>query len=46
MINFDDAKKKKTQARDPKKFQIPDDLYKILIIGGWKSWKNNALLNK
>ena len=34
MINFDDAKKKKTQARDPKKFQIPDDLYKILIIGG------------
>ena len=45
MINFDDAKKKKTQARDPKKFQIPDDLYKILIIGGWKSWKNNALLN-
>ena len=35
MINFDDAKKKKkTQAHHPKKFQIPDDLYRILIIGG------------
>ena len=42
MINFDDAKKKKqtnkqTQAHDSKRLQIPDDLYRILIIGGWRS---------
>ena len=43
MINFDDAKKtnkqtnKQTQAHDSKRLQIPDDLYRILIIGGWRS---------
>ena len=45
MINFDDyANENKTQ-HNLKRWSIPDHRYRIVILGGSRSGKTNALLN-
>ena len=39
MINFDDVTKENIKEHNPNQPQIPDPLYKILIIGGSGSGK-------
>ena len=45
MINFDDYTNENIIEHNSKWPYIPDDPYKILIIGGSGSGKTNALLN-
>ena len=45
MINFDDVIKEETKEHHPNWPQIPNHLYKILIIWGSGSWKTNLLFN-
>ena len=45
MFNFDYITKKDIKEHNPKWPEIPDHLYRILIIGGSGSGKVNALLN-
>ena len=45
MINFDDVIKEETKEHNPNWPQIPNHLYKILIIWGSGSWKTNLLFN-
>ena len=45
MINFDDYTNENKAEHNPKWPYIPDDPYRILIIGGSGSRKTNALLN-
>ena len=45
MINFDDYANENKAKYNPKGPYIPDHPYRILIIGGSKSGKANALLN-
>ena len=44
MINCDDVTKKNIKEHNPNSTQIPDYLYKILIIGGSGSGKKNHCL--
>ena len=43
MINFDDVVKENITERNPNCPEIPDYLYRILIIGGSGSGKPNSL---
>ena len=45
MINFDDVTNENKTQHNPKWPSIPDHPYKILITGGSRSGKTNALLN-
>ena len=45
MIDFDDVTNENKTQHNPKWPSIPDHPYKILIIGGSRSGKTNALLN-
>ena len=45
MINFDDYADENKTEHNLKKPHIPDNPYRILIIGGSESGKTNALLN-
>ena len=45
MINFDDYTSENKTEHNLKWLYIPDQPYKILIIGGSRSGKLNALLN-
>ena len=45
MINIDDCTNKNQTKDNPRWPYIPDDSYRILIIGGFESGKTNALLN-
>ena len=45
MINFDDYNNENTIEHNSKWSYIPDQPYRILIIGGSGSGKTNALLN-
>ena len=45
MINFDDYTNEKETEHNLKCPYIPDHPYRILIIGGSRSGKTNALLN-
>ena len=45
MINFDDCINENKYEHNPKWPYIPDHPYRILIIGGSRSGKTNALLN-
>ena len=45
MINFDDYANEDKTEHNLKWLYIPDDTYRILIIGGSGSVKTNALLN-
>ena len=45
MFNFDYITKEDIKEHNPNWPRIPDHLYKILIIGGSRSGKTNALLN-
>ena len=45
MFNFDNITKKDIKEHDPNRPEIPDHLYKILIVGGSGSREANALLN-
>ena len=45
MINFDDYTKQNKTEHNQKWSYIPDHPYRILIIGGSRSGKTNALLN-
>ena len=45
MINFDDVTKENIKEHDPKWPQIPDNSYRILIIGGSRSRKTNSLFD-
>ena len=45
MINFDDVTKENTKRPNPNYLQIPDHPYRILIIAGSGSQKNNSLFN-
>ena len=45
MINFDDITRENIKENYSNWPQIPDHLYKILIIGGTGSEKTNGLLN-
>ena len=45
MINFDRYTNGNKTERNPKWLYIPDDPYRILIVGGSGSGKTNALLN-
>ena len=45
MINFDDYANEDKTEHNLKWLYIPDDTYRILIIGGSGSGKTNALLN-
>ena len=45
MFNFDYITKEDVKEHNPKWPEIPDCPYWILIIGGFGSWKTNALLN-
>ena len=45
MINLDNVTKEKMKEHNPNWPQIPDHLYRILIIGGSGSGKTNSLFN-
>ena len=45
MINFDDYANENKTEHNLGWLYIPDDPYRILIIGGSRSGKTNALLN-
>ena len=45
MINFDEVKRENTQQQNLQWTQIPDNPYRILIVGGSGSGKINALFN-
>ena len=45
MINFDDFTKENIKEHNPNWPQIPDHLYRILIIVGSGSGKTNSLFN-
>ena len=45
MINFDDHTKENIKNHNSDWPQIPDDLYRILIIQGSGSGKTNSILN-
>ena len=45
MFNFDCITKENIKEHNPNWPQIPDHSYQLLIIGGFRSWKINALLN-
>ena len=45
MFNFDYVTKEDTKEYNPNWPEIPDHLYRILIVGGSGSGKTNALLN-
>ena len=45
MISFDDVTKENTKEHIPNWPQIPDHLFRILIIGGSGSGKANSLFN-
>ena len=45
MINFDDVLKENIKEHNPNRPQIPDYLYRILLIGGSGSVKTNSLFN-
>ena len=45
MFNFDYITKEDTKEYNPNWPEIPDYLYRILIVGGSGSGKTNALLN-
>ena len=45
MFNFDYITKEDTKEYNPNWPEIPDHLYRILIVGGSGSGKTNALLN-
>ena len=45
MFNFDFITKEGIKEHYPNWPEIPDHLYKILIVGGFGSGKTNALLN-
>lgn len=45
MINFDDTTNEKKAEHNSNSPDIPDLLYRILIIGGSESGKANTLLN-
>ena len=45
MINFDEVIGKNTQEHNPHWPQIPDHLYRTLMVGGSGSGKTNAVLN-
>ena len=45
MFNFDCITKENIKEHNPNWPQIPDHSYQLLIIGGFGSWKINALLN-
>ena len=45
MINFDDVTKENMKEQYPNWPQIPDHLYRMLVIGGSGSGKTNSLLN-
>ena len=46
MFNFDYITKEHIKEYNPKRPEIPDHPYLILIIGGSGSGKTNALLNQ
>ena len=43
MINFDDAVKENIKKHNPNCPQVPDQRYRILIVGGSGSGKTNSL---
>ena len=45
MYNFDDVTKENIKEHNPDWSQIPDDPYRILVIGGSGSAKTNSLFN-
>ena len=45
MINFNDVTKENIKEHNPNLSDISDHPYRILIVGGSRSWKTNALLN-
>ena len=45
MINFDDVIKENIQEHNPNWPQIPDHLYRLLMIGGSGSGKRNSSFN-
>ena len=45
MIKFDYITKEYIKQHNPNRPEIPDHLYRVLIIGGSGSGKTNALLN-
>ena len=45
MVNFDDVLKENIKEPNPNWPQIPDHLYRILIIGDSRSGKTNSLFN-
>ena len=45
MIKFDDVTKENIKKHNPNWQQIPDDPYRILIIGGSRYGKTNSLFN-
>ena len=46
VVNFDGVIKKETKEHNRNWPQIPDHLYRMLIVGGSGSEKKNASLNK
>ena len=45
IINFDQITKEDIKGHNPNWLQIPDNLYRILIVGGPGSEKSNILFN-
>ena len=45
MINFDDYTNENKTEHNSRRLYIPNHRYRILIIGGYRSGKTNALLN-
>ena len=45
MINFDEYVNENRTENNRNWPDIPDKPYRILIMGGWGSWKTNVLLN-
>ena len=45
MINFDDVIKEETKKLNPNWPRIPDNPYRILIIGSFQSGKTNSVFN-
>ena len=45
MISFDDVTEENTKGHSPNWSQIPDHLYRSLIIDGCESGKTNSLFN-
>ena len=46
MINSDNVRKEKIKEPDSNWSNIPDDLYRLIIIGGFRIWKKtNSLFN-